>query len=286
LERSGTACTWLGKFIEARAHFENYLSLWNPSYRAFWASPEDLWVAGLFDLSRTLLCLGYIDQALLRQNQGLVEARRLSPFSLVHALGFVMIGDWAVGRVRSPEAMLRSADELVATADELGFAYWLGAGNVHRGWRLGAMGQAAEGIPSLLEGIAICRSTGANLTMPTVCRGRGQLLSGARRSAPAECQILGASYCHQPRSPLARSRQAHRGTQSCLADLRLVHRRFRHAGSQRGQIAARSAWVILDPHLCRNVRCGSNPVTLRMNKCFPVALESGPPICPFMSIRC
>ena len=29
------------------------------------------------------------------------------------------------------------------------------------------MGQAAEGIPSLLEGIAICRSMGAKLTMPT-----------------------------------------------------------------------------------------------------------------------
>ena len=167
LERSGTACIWLGKFIEARAYFENYLSLWNPSYRAFWASPEDLWVAGLFDLSRTLLCLGYIDQALLRQNQGLAEARRLSPFSLVHALGFAFFGDWVAGKIRSPEAMLRSADELVATADELGFTFWLGAGNIFRGWCLGAMGQAAEGIPSLLEGIAIYRSTSGKTIMPT-----------------------------------------------------------------------------------------------------------------------
>jgi predicted ATPase len=63
--------------------------------------------------------------------------------------------------------MLRSAGELAATSDEHGFQFFLGAGNIRRGWCLGAMGQAAEGIPSILEGIAIWRSTGANVAMPT-----------------------------------------------------------------------------------------------------------------------
>jgi hypothetical protein len=57
LNRSATACTFLGKFIEARAYFENYLSFWDPIYRASWPSPEDLWVPSLLDHSRTLLCL-------------------------------------------------------------------------------------------------------------------------------------------------------------------------------------------------------------------------------------
>jgi tetratricopeptide (TPR) repeat protein len=164
--RSGTACTWQGKFIEARAYFENYLSLWNPTYRAFWRSPEDLWVGSLLDLSRTLLCLGHIDQALLRQNQALAEARRLSPFSLVHVLGLGFIGDWAIGGVRWAEAMLRSTDELLAASDEHGFPFWLSIGNVHRGWCLGAMGLPAAGIPMVLQGLGLHRATGATLSLP------------------------------------------------------------------------------------------------------------------------
>jgi hypothetical protein len=38
LNRSGTACVWLGKFSDARAYLERYLSLWDPMYRAFVAS--------------------------------------------------------------------------------------------------------------------------------------------------------------------------------------------------------------------------------------------------------
>jgi predicted ATPase len=141
--------------------------LWDPTYRAFWPSPEDLWVASLLDFSRTLLCLGYIDQALLRQNQALAEARRLSPFSLFHALGQGLVGDWAVGRVRWVEAMLRSADELLATSDEYGFSpFWLVVGIIHRGWCLGAMGQPAAGIPMVRQALGNYRATGANLFSP------------------------------------------------------------------------------------------------------------------------
>jgi predicted ATPase len=122
-------------------------------------------VANLLNLSRTLLCLGYIDQALLRRNQALAEARRLSPFSLAHALAFVLIGD-LMDRVRSAEAMLRSADELLATADEHGFPRWLAIGNILRGRCLGAMGQPAAGIPMVLQGLGMHRAAGANLLLP------------------------------------------------------------------------------------------------------------------------
>ena len=35
-----------------------------------------------------------------------------------------------------------------------------------RGWCLGAVGQAAEGIPLLLQGLAIRRAAGTNLLLP------------------------------------------------------------------------------------------------------------------------
>ena len=63
--------------------------------------------------------------------------------------------------------MLRLAEELAAISNEQGFAQYMGVGNITRGWCLGAMGQTAEGIPLLLQGLAIRRATGANLVTQT-----------------------------------------------------------------------------------------------------------------------
>jgi hypothetical protein len=73
----GDTCCFLGKFIEARAQYENALSLWNPMFRAVAPSPEDPCVVSLMNLSRTLRCLGYLDQSRLRRDEGLAEARHL-----------------------------------------------------------------------------------------------------------------------------------------------------------------------------------------------------------------
>jgi predicted ATPase len=164
--RSGTACAWLGKFIDARAYFENYLSLWNPMYRAFLASPEDLYVASVLDFSRALICLGYVDQARLRRDECLAEARRCSPFTLAFALGHAWLVNWALEGAKSAQTMLRSADEMLAIATDGGFPMYFGWGSFIRGWCLGTLGQAAEGIPLCLEGLANFRATGCNLVVP------------------------------------------------------------------------------------------------------------------------
>jgi len=163
--RSGTACLWLGKFIDARAHFENYLSLWDPMYRASWP-PEDLYVASLLELSRALLCLGHVDQARLRRDEALTEARRLSPFTLVLAVNLAWYDDWAVEGMESAATMIPSADEVLAISREQGFQTFIGFGNVMRGWCLGALGHTAEGIPLLVQGLAIFRANGSNLLLP------------------------------------------------------------------------------------------------------------------------
>jgi predicted ATPase len=166
LNRSGTACVWLGKFIDARTYFQKYLSLWDPMYRAEWPAPEDLYVAGLGDLSRTLLCLGYVDQARLRRNEALVEARRFLPYTLAFGLSHAFPGDWAIEGVTSAETTLRSAEEVLAISDELGFSDLLAWGTMMRGWCLGAMGQPAEAIPLILQGLDSSRATGAHLLIP------------------------------------------------------------------------------------------------------------------------
>ena len=81
---SGVICCVLGKFADARMHCEDTLSIWDASYRAAAAAPADPHVSTLLYLSRTMICLGYIDQARLRREEALAEARRLSPFTLAY----------------------------------------------------------------------------------------------------------------------------------------------------------------------------------------------------------
>jgi class 3 adenylate cyclase/tetratricopeptide (TPR) repeat protein len=164
---SGTACSFLGKFIDARASFENAHSLWNPMYRTLVLTPEDPYVTQLIHLSWTLLCLGYVDQAGLRREEALAGVRRLSPYSQAYVLCFAWVDDW-IARPKSAQLMLRSAEEVLAISSEQSFPLWLGVGNVIRGWCLGTLGQAAEGIPPSLEGLAIYRAIGCNLNGPLI----------------------------------------------------------------------------------------------------------------------
>jgi class 3 adenylate cyclase/predicted ATPase len=163
---SGTTCLFLGKFIDARAHLENSLCLWNPIYRAFLASPDDPDVQALISLSRALLYLGYVDQARLRRDAALAEARRLAPHTLAFATCHAWYGDWASEGVKSAPTMLQSAEEVLAISGEHGFPVWDGTGNIIRGWCLGAMGQPTEGIPLILKGMGLFSAVGAKVLMP------------------------------------------------------------------------------------------------------------------------
>jgi tetratricopeptide (TPR) repeat protein len=155
-----------GNLVDARADLENALSLWDPTFRRFYALPEDPYVQNLIFLSRTLLYLGYVDKARLRRDEALAEARRLSPYNLVFALCLAWYGDWASEGAESAPTRLQSAEKVLAISAEQGFAMWSGVGNVMRGWSLGVVGQAAEGIPLMLKGIDDVSATGCNILIP------------------------------------------------------------------------------------------------------------------------
>ena len=57
----------------------------------------------------------------------------------------------------------------------------------------------------------------------------------ARGRASTTSQILGTPRCHEPRTSLARSREAAASSRTAGSGLRLVHRRVRHARSERGE---------------------------------------------------
>jgi predicted ATPase len=166
LSRDGVVCCWLGKFIEARTYYEAALALWDPDFRGRIASPQDVYVSALIYFSRVLFCLGYVDQARLRRDEALAEARRLSPYNEVFALRHAWYGDWAIEGVRSIEAMLRSAEHISVISSEQGFPMFVGVGDIMRGWCLSSLGEAKAGISLLEEGLEKYAATGTKLVIP------------------------------------------------------------------------------------------------------------------------
>jgi class 3 adenylate cyclase/predicted ATPase len=163
---SGIICQYLGKFTDSRAHLERAIPLWDPRFRAFAASPADGYVSALIHLSRTLLSLGYLDQARARQDEAVGEARRVSPYTLAFALCNASHNDWAIGGARSANLIVRSADEVIAVSTEHNFPGLLGIAKIVRGWCLAAIGQTEEGIALILGGLETFRATGGNLLLP------------------------------------------------------------------------------------------------------------------------
>jgi hypothetical protein len=113
---SGAVSYWLGNFIDARCYFEEALPLWNPSYRAVSPSPDDSHVVALIHLSRSLVCLGHLDQARLQRDEAVAEARRRRMIEDMTVRNFVVktqtdyirrVKSFAVFLGRSPDTATR-----------------------------------------------------------------------------------------------------------------------------------------------------------------------------------
>jgi hypothetical protein len=161
---SADTCSYLGKFLEARSYSEKALSLWNASYRSFVPIAGDPYVVSLISLSQALLSLGYVHQAQLRRNEVLSEARSLSPYMVAFAATVTWVVDWAASeKVNTAANILASADEALAISAEQGYPLWMAFANAMRGWSLATLGQPAEGLAALHDGIGSTRATGARL---------------------------------------------------------------------------------------------------------------------------
>jgi predicted ATPase len=189
----GVASFYLGKFIEARAHHENTLLLWDAKFRAFWANPDDPYVLASMHYSRTLLCLGYVDHARLRRDEMLVEARRISPYNRVLAQTLSLQDDWAMEGARAAPTMLLSAEELSAICAEQGYPLWGAIASIIRGWCLGTIGRAGDGLPLLIRGIADFAATGANLVKPLFLMMLAEVYRLAARPEEGLAQIAEAA---------------------------------------------------------------------------------------------
>jgi class 3 adenylate cyclase/tetratricopeptide (TPR) repeat protein len=151
-------CLLRAEFAECRTHSEKALELFDPvpcSRRALYNGR----IALLTVLARTLFYLGYPDQARLKKNQALSEARQLSdPFTLAITLMFVLCLEW---ELESTQVVLQGAEELAAL--EL---FPAPHGQYFRDWCLSELGQVQEGTAKLTEALSDFRAKGLLLSVP------------------------------------------------------------------------------------------------------------------------
>ena len=156
----------MGEIGTAHEHFEHSIALHDPeqhrslavhigfdpgaSYRGYAAFP--LWA------------LVYPDRALKRSQEAVALAHKLSHLL---SLGFVL-GLGAILHMlrRDMQAIQERAEAIIALSTDQRFPVWLAAGMFARGWALAALGQSAEGIMQMRQGLAAWRTTGMGVVVP------------------------------------------------------------------------------------------------------------------------
>ena len=109
--------------------------------------------------ARTLFYLGYPDQARLKKNQALSEARQLSnPYTLAMTLMGIL---YLEREIESKQTVLQHAQELAA----LEF-FTAPHGQYFRDWCLSELGQVQEGTALLTDALSDFRVKGLLLTVP------------------------------------------------------------------------------------------------------------------------
>jgi len=154
----------LGEFVVARALLEQCHGLGDPTHHDEGARlSKDPYPLMLANLALSLAYLGYIDQARLRLNEALSEARRLTHATTVATM--LIHANWIVSITGSPE-LQQNAEELLTLSTEHGFSLYLGLATAFRGSSLTALGQAQEGITLIKQGLLTARATGSVVHSP------------------------------------------------------------------------------------------------------------------------
>jgi predicted ATPase len=160
----GVPLFWSGELMEARAHWEEGVALYQPQRDRPYFGIQDFGVTCRCYLFMALWMLGYSDQATKYIEEALTLAQQLShPFSLAWAT------NWAARRLqyrRESRAVQQRAKELLALSTEYGFSQFVAHGSILKGWALADLGHEEEGLTLMRQGLDALRTTGAELSRP------------------------------------------------------------------------------------------------------------------------
>jgi len=186
----------MGEFLSAKEHLETALELHQRLRLRSRVLGADGEVGCLSYLARALWHLGFPDQALNRIKQVLPFARRVNPHSVAWAELFAGI----IHQYRQePEAVLTTAEELIALSSEHGLPDWLAWATTLHGWALAKLARPAEGTAQLKEGLKASSATGSQLAgghflclLAEACIDSGKLDDA--RGALAEAEAAAADH--------------------------------------------------------------------------------------------
>jgi predicted ATPase len=163
---AGVAALPAGDFSHARFHLEQALTLFDLGlHRApAFVYAFDPRVVCLDYLSRTLLPLGFPEQALAASEAAVREARLVSHRNtLALPLFFGGIVRQILGDREGVEAR---CGELAQLAADAGFQFWQAGATVLSGWALAEAGDLEAGRREIQQGMEEWRATGAEYLMP------------------------------------------------------------------------------------------------------------------------
>src|SRR5262249_49962793 len=110
-------------------------------------------------LAFALWALGYLEQALHRDREGLILARQLGhPFSLAFAISHVAVLHAALRERQAAQAMAEAA---LTFAEGQGLAFWLARGRSRRRCDVAIRGDRETGIAQMRQGVETTHSPGA-----------------------------------------------------------------------------------------------------------------------------
>ena len=161
---NGRTRLFLGDFVGARERLEQCQGLADPAHRGG-VSSADPYAMMLAYLAWTLVLLGHIDEARARLKEAIAEARARGH---AHTLADVLLSAGTVeNTIGSPE-LARHAEELASLSTERGLPLNLGWATVYCGASLANLGQGAEGVALIADGLAAIRATGAVTGVPSL----------------------------------------------------------------------------------------------------------------------
>jgi class 3 adenylate cyclase/predicted ATPase len=162
----GTGYGARGRFALSRSHLEAALSHYDPDIHhslgpQTGSHPQ---VVAQAYLGIVLLCLGFPNQALVRANAAIAEARRLAHSPTIASA--LMLGAIRLSVAGDTGDLDDLVEDLVAMATEQAFPQWRAFGTIYRGWVKAKNGDIVEGISLLRSGAAAYRANGNELLMP------------------------------------------------------------------------------------------------------------------------
>ena len=160
----GQTLLWFGELSEARAHLEQWKTLYRqPEHHslAFRYGMDPGVALGAFE-SWALWFLGYPEQSLCTMQAALALAEELShPFSLAFARDHIA---WLHSYRRENRLTEERAEADMALSMDQGFPFFFAHGTGLHGWALAVQGRIAEGIAEIHRSLTVLRETGAELT--------------------------------------------------------------------------------------------------------------------------